>query len=88
LDISIPGESAASQSETLTASRSAAADLEGLVVQSSTAVTQAADDAGSLQQLEQLNSSSPGRSPHAPKPGWTVSGFSIRRYKTDYPSLK
>ena len=78
LDISIPGETtAALTAETLPTSTSAAADLEGLVVNSS-AVTQPADDANSSQQQlqqEQLSSSSPGRSPHAAKAGWTVSGF-------------
>lgn len=80
----MPGE-AVLQPEAVTATSSSAAaaatfaDLEGLVVSTSTAITN--DDSGGSLQQQELNTSSPGRSPHAAKAGWTVSGFSFIKTK-------
>ena len=81
----MPGE-AVLQPEAVTATSSSAAAaatfadlLEGLVVSTSTAITN--DDSGGSLQQQELNTSSPGRSPHAAKAGWTVSGFSFIKTK-------
>ena len=80
----MPGE-AVLQPEAVTATSSSAAaattfaDLEGLVVSTLTAITN--DDSGGSLQQQELNTSSPGRSPHAAKAGWTVSGFSFIKTK-------
>ena len=77
LDISIPSE---------TQTDAAAIEFEGLSGANTNHTTAAAvtagqsgEDSNSLNQ-EQLNSS-PGRSPHASKAGWTVTGSDILYYK-------
>jgi len=71
LDISIPPEGTID----------AVLDFDGLLANTNhttagqTAAPQSSEDSNSFQ-LEQLNSS-PGRSPHASKAGWTVSGSEI-----------
>jgi hypothetical protein len=81
LDISIPPE-AAFPTSTDSAAAGAVLDFEGFSGAANTnhtttavvaAAAQSGEDSNSLHQ-EQLNSSSPGRSPHASKAGWTVSG--------------
>jgi len=75
LDISIPVEpTVILHPETVEVLSSKAVDQEGVVVNSSIAI--ANDDSGGSLQQEQFNSS-PGRSPHAAKASWTVSGFSF-----------
>ncbi len=76
LDISIPVEPTTTQTD------GTALDFEGLsgantnhTTVAGVTTTHSEEDANSLNQ-EQLNSS-PGRSPHASKAGWTVTGSDI-----------